>query len=147
MGEAQCGKIKPMSEVCIGAPTDGLWLRVKDRDFDGSVVTIEATMRSPGLEARRLVGHHYARGFEELVDFFADLERGWKGWDGSKTFVSLEGDLALTAIHNGHVWLTIRLRHPTLEEGWDVTTLVRLDPGEQVSRTTAEVRDLLIARP
>ena len=131
-----------MVEVCIGAATDGLCLRVEDRESDGSVVSIEATLRSPGLEARRLVGHHYALGFEELVDFFADLERDWRGWEGSKTFVCLEGDLTLAAIHDGHVWLTIRLRHATLEEGWDVTTLeegwdvttlVRLDPGEQLS--------------
>jgi len=75
-----------MAEVCIGAPTDGLWLRVEDREGGGSVGTIEATLRSPGLEARRLVGHHYARGFEDWVAFFADLERDWKGWDGAKTF-------------------------------------------------------------
>jgi len=142
-----------MIEVCIGLPTEGLWLRVADRqdrsDPDtviGSVVTIEATLRSPGLEARRLVGHHYARGFEELVDFFIEMERDWRGWAGSKTFSSLEGDLTMTAIHDGHIWLTVGLRHLTLVEGWDVTTLLRIDPGEQLSRTAAEVRELLRTR-
>lgn len=41
---------------------------------------VEATLVAPGLRATCLVGPHYADdGFGDLLDFFADLERSWRG--------------------------------------------------------------------
>ncbi|HEY5033123.1 MAG TPA: DUF6228 family protein [Actinomycetes bacterium] len=136
-----------MFEAWIGHPDDGLSLRAEDRDGFGSAVSVVATLRKPGLEARQLVVHHYANGFDELVEFFASLERDWKGWSGSRTFESLEQDLTITATHDGHVQLVVRLRAWTVADGWDASAKLRLDPGEQLSAVVSDLREVLNRHP
>jgi Family of unknown function (DUF6228) len=128
-----------MFEAWVGHPEDGLSLRAEDRDGYGSAVSVEATLRKPGLEARRLVVHHYAKGFDELVEFFESLERDWKGWIGSRTFESLEGDLTITATHDGHVRLAVRLRESTVQDGWDTSARLRLWTRENSSRVSSQI--------
>jgi len=136
-----------MDEAWIGRPADGLCLRPVDRDEHGTATFVEATLQVPGLEARRTVVHHYATGFDDLLAFFADLERDWKGWEGPRVFASLEHDLTLAATHDGHVRLAVQLRESTVPDGWDVSAVLRLDPGEQLSQISAELRAVLAPRP
>ncbi len=48
-----------------------------------------------------------------LGDYFASVEQDWRGWKGEKTWESVEGELSLTAIHDGlgHITLTAELRN------------------------------------
>jgi hypothetical protein len=73
-----------------------------------------------------------------LVDFFTDLERDRRGWDGVRIWESLEGDLRIEARHEyGHVRLRVTLRHSIAEwgsAGWSATADLTVDPGEQLSK-------------
>jgi hypothetical protein len=122
-----------MDEVWIGRPGDGLSLRADDRDGHNAVTSAGAILQVPGLEAHRVVVHHYANGFGDLLHFFDGMARDWKGWDGARVFESLEHDLTLTATHDGHIRLVVRLRESTVPDGWDVTVRLGLDPGEQLT--------------
>jgi len=53
-----------------------------------------------------------ATGLAELFQHFAD---NWRGWQGNKTWASLEGEISITATsdHLGHVFLAVRLREGT----------------------------------
>jgi hypothetical protein len=137
-----------MINAWIGKAGHGLALRAEDRDGYGAALSVDATMQMPGLEARCLVSHHFANGFEELVDFLAGLERDWKGWIGPRTFSSLEGELTLTATHTGRqIDLEVRLRQSTVPGGWDVAAILPLEPGEQLSRVVSDVREALTLHP
>jgi hypothetical protein len=48
---------------------------------------------------------------QNLVLFFKELAKQWKGWHGIKSWQSVEGDLKLDASHDnfGHVFLKIYL--------------------------------------
>jgi len=135
-----------MDLVWVGEPNDGLALRCQERDAKGYPVSIEATLITPGLEARQVVYQHYASGFDDLIDFFAGLEHEWRGWDGAKAFRSLENDLLLEASHDGHVWLVVQLRPSPIDAGWSATATIRLDPGEQLSQLVANLRGSLSRR-
>ena len=102
-----------------------------------------AELQTDGLTARREVAHHYSHGFADLVQFFDDLARDWRGWSGERDFWSLEGDLKLSAAHNGHVQLRVVLSQSTVIDGWRVEANLRLDPGEQLSRVARDLRDVV----
>jgi hypothetical protein len=131
-----------MDEAWIGRPAAGLRFRPVDVEPDGSVASVEALLRTDGLEARRVVVHHYSKGFADLAGFFTEMERDWRGWEGERTFESLEGDLLLSAAHDGHVVLGVALRQSTIPDGWSVRAVLRLEPGEELAGVAAGVRAL-----
>lgn len=133
-----------MGQVWIGVPNDGLALRAGERDTEGHPVSVEATLVTPGLEVSETVWGHYATGFDDLISFFIGLEKQWRGWAGIETFSSVENDLRLEASHDGHVWLQVRFQ--PVGERWSAGATFRLDPGEQLSQTVANLRILLSRR-
>ena len=80
-----------------------LELSAYDRDF------FLATLRSRGATGTARVGAFLSHG---LGDLFADFAENWKGWEGSKRWSSLEGELSLEAHSDtlGHVYVTVVLR-------------------------------------
>jgi Family of unknown function (DUF6228) len=72
------------------------------RGPDGELWSVTATLTSDGLEASRKVTAHYATGLDELIGYLEDLAAHWRGWDGLKEYKSLEGELALSARHDGY---------------------------------------------
>jgi uncharacterized protein DUF6228 len=68
-----------------------------------------ATLRSNRASGMGEVGTFMSSGLADLFEFFAD---NWKGWDGSKLWGSLEGELSIAAHSDrlGHVYLTVKLR-------------------------------------
>ncbi len=62
-----------------------------------------------------------------LSKFFAELAQEWKGWDGSKTWTSLEGEFELKCEHDriGHVITTATLHSSPYGHGW--TGQIRFD--------------------
>jgi hypothetical protein len=112
---------------------------------DGTVRAVEVSVRTPGLAARLQVQSHYAKGFDDLVAFFQGLAASWRGWQGEKAYESLEHDLRLTATHDGHVRLGVQMSRTSGPDGWSATVVLRLDPGEEMTRAADDVAALLVS--
>lgn len=93
-------------------------------------MTLSVTLEGPDLRASRQVYEGYANGFTNLARYFEDLTANWRGWSGSRSYESIEGDLRLDATHDGHVNLRVLLWESTVPGGWRVEGELRLDAGE-----------------
>ena len=97
-----------------------------------------AEFDSPGLSSATQV--YLLGGCDHLDRFWRDLAENWRGWEGTRSWQSLEGDLELsaTSYRLGHVALEVRL-----EEGapfqWRVHGKLSLDAG-QLDRIAAAAR-------
>ncbi|MGB6458119.1 MAG: DUF6228 family protein [Streptosporangiaceae bacterium] len=91
----------------------------------GEIWYVWARLKTAGLDASLRVSAHYATGFDELVDFFRRLAANWRGWQGAQAHESLEHELRLTALHDGHVRLTVYLRQSSLLDGWSAAAVSR----------------------
>jgi Family of unknown function (DUF6228) len=127
----------------VGREADGLRFSDIERGPKGEIWYVWARLRVPYLDASLRVSAHYATSFDELVGFFRGLAADWRGWVGERTYESLERDLRLTATHDGHVRLAVQLRQSSIPDGWSASALVRLDPGEEMSRAARDIADLL----
>jgi hypothetical protein len=69
---------------------------------------------------------------DDLVAFFEELAREWKGWKGVKEWKSVEGDFALsgTADGLGVVALRVTLKSGPYEDDWCVQTVIHVDAGQ-----------------
>lgn len=131
--------------MSIGSPDGRLDLAFSDT-CRGSLV---ATLAGRDLVASHVVRPHYADdGFGDLGAFFADLERSWRGWHGTRSWRSLEGELTITAQHTGsHVTLRIDMRDAALGHGaWAAQMDLTVEAGEQLSSVAADV-GMLVNRP
>jgi hypothetical protein len=139
-----------MDALVFGSEAAGLFM-LSDvvRGDDGEIWSVLATIHVPGVHAEKRVATHYATHFDELIGYVADLAEGWRGWSGTKSYLSLERDLALSAVHDGtaHVRLSITLKGPTLPEVWTVTATVVTDPGAQMLEAAEAASVVLAARP
>jgi hypothetical protein len=94
-----------------------------------------------GSLAARVRFYSYETRELGLGEFFTDLAKHWRGWDGEKTWESLEGDLVLSASHDGlgHVKLTVELRDRfrDIEYGWLARAALLLEAGslDEVARS------------
>ncbi|MEJ7704821.1 MAG: DUF6228 family protein [Geodermatophilaceae bacterium] len=132
-----------MEEVVIGLETAGLRLTPVAPDAHRPVEALTVTISCPGLTASH-TSHEYP-DFTSLARFFAELADNWRGWQGERSYESLEGDFKIRATHNGHVLLHIDLASLSGFAEWHVQVVVQLDPGEQLSRVATEVAELLSA--
>jgi len=123
----------------VGREADGLRFEQLQRGPDGEIWSVVVRLRVPGLDASRLVWSDYANSFDELVAFFNGLASDWRGWQGQRTYESLEHDLRLTATHDAHVQLVAQLA----TDQWTATGVVQLDPGEEMTRAAEDVAALL----
>lgn len=66
-----------------------------------------------------------------LSSFFSDLARDWRGWDGAKTWDSIEGVLRLSATHDGigHVSIRVTLQSSTSPDAWALDATLNIDAG------------------
>lgn len=126
--------------VTIGSQHEHLGLALGDDRSEGLV----ATLVGDGIAASIYV--HSYRGFGDLVEFFTDLERSWRGWPGHRSWSSLESQLSITAHHTGsHVVLRVELWHMDVSRGgeWTACLDLALDAGEDLSSAADDVRSLL----
>ncbi|OOP60390.1 hypothetical protein BMF89_16775 [Arthrobacter sp. SRS-W-1-2016] len=87
-----------MTKVGIGHTQQ---LTLKDVKWSplGELESVVMSVRMQGLTAHRQIAAHYGTGHEELSSFFNDLAEPWSGWQGIKSYRSLERDLQLEATH------------------------------------------------
>ncbi len=132
-----------MEVAAVGREAGGLRFEQVQRGPEGEIWSVVVRLRVPGLDASRRVSAHYATGFDELVAFFNELAADWRGWQGERTYESLEHDLRLTAIHDGHIRLLVQLKETAGLDEWSATGVVQLDPGEEMTRAAEDVAALL----
>jgi hypothetical protein len=124
-------------DLRIGGKDGSLVLR-SDPDCSPYVGYVEVSIGDE-LAVRRDVQQHYASGFSDLARFFESLAADWRGWSGERTWESLEGELAFTATHDGHVRLRIDVRG-SIERDWRVRCDLAVEPGEQLSAAARDAR-------
>jgi hypothetical protein len=78
-----------------------------------------------------------------LAEYFEALAEAWRGWSGERRWESLEGDVALVAVHDGHG--TVRLRATLRTEAfsqhrWNASAELLLDAGglDRVARLVGD---------
>jgi hypothetical protein len=109
-----------------------------------SVWSLEAELVADGLTARTSswLG---PEGIEApLDDFFADLERDWRGWNGQRRWDAMEGGLSLRCTHDGRgtISVAVVLQHLSGVD-WTAEATVAVESGEELSRVVRELRRLL----
>ncbi|MBE1579413.1 DUF6228 family protein [Amycolatopsis roodepoortensis] len=134
-----------MNQTRIGSGHEYLRLTAEAAD-GGPPQSLLAELRLRDLSASVEVSHHYATGFADLAEFFRRHADDWRGWDGVRTWESLEGELKIDASHRyGHVRLRVTLqsfRHDWGNDGWTATGDLTIEPGEELSRAAEEIKTL-----
>lgn len=128
-----------MESVCLGVEYDGLTLRVV-RPVNDGLSWLSATLRASGLHASLdTVTPHYVYAFDDLIAFLDGLARDWRGWSGERVYESLDHDSAWLR-HTTATFVAVTLKHG---DGWRATSTVSVEPGEQMTRVAAGMRELL----
>ena len=97
---------------------------------EGWLEAFSVRLEGPGLFAEAVVGS--ANAGEELVQFFSALASDWRGWEGEKSWVAFEKDLAVSAAttRQGRVSITFSLRRPEHDESWSTKATICCYAGE-----------------
>jgi hypothetical protein len=134
---------RTVDAAMVGRETECLHFEQVERGPDGEIWYVRVRLRVPGLEASLRVSAHYAVGFNDMVAFFRELASGWRGWRGERVYESLEHDLLLTAVHDGHIRLTVQLRPASEPERWSASAVLQIDPGEEMTNAASSVAQLV----
>jgi hypothetical protein len=93
------------------------------------------------LRARR---RFYEIHIDSLPRFLTGLASSWRGWEGERSWKSLESDVELTATHNGRgtIALLVTLRNDVVDSevrsGWTARALLTLDAGTALDQIARE---------
>ncbi len=119
-------------------------LTFSDPAGSGRVVDyLSVRIEGPDLSASRQVYAGWDEGFAGLARYFDSLVESWRGWDGERVFESIEHDLRLSSIHDGHVRIAMLLWEPTEPHGWRVEVALKIDADEQLSSAAREISALV----
>ena len=67
-----------------------------------------------------------------LAEYFEGLAKEWRGWSGERRWESLEGDVALIAVHDGHGTIALRATLRTeafAQHRWSASAELLVDAG------------------
>lgn len=118
---------------------------------DGYVYTIETELHDDGMTASTVaeIDGQYANLECTLPAFVEGLAADWRGWDGVRTWMSMERELALDVRHDrrSRVSLGVTLRAPG--PGWDDTAwsaraVFVLEAGEELAGFAADFSRFLL---
>jgi hypothetical protein len=74
----------------------------------------------------------YEMSLGGLPDYFETLAKDWRGWSGERRWESLEDDVALVAVHDGHGTISVRAHLRTeafAQHRWSASAELLLDAG------------------
>ena len=110
-----------------------------DDPYAGSSFVVE--LHSDGLEAIRYVSM-FNFEWDALANFFSDLASSWRGWEGEKSWESVEHHLRITAVSDslGHCLLTFTLRDGPKYTWKTVVSGFKIDAGEDMAALAREMR-------
>jgi hypothetical protein len=117
------------------------FLELRDPAWDGAEMTaMTATLAADGMHATARV---VLLGGNGLAMLFEEMAAEWRGWDGPKSWESIEGDLAVAADHDGLGQITIRitLRRWESPPEWEAQADLTIDAGEQLTNAARGLRD------
>lgn len=121
---------------------NGRTLRLSNvvREGGGSVASFEATLSVPGGSVSTTVSEFGTW----LHRFFREMADEWRGFEGVKSFASLEGELWIEARHDGvgTIYCQVRLRQPEPPE-WELSAVLDFGAGAQVGAIASELERLL----
>lgn len=113
--------------------------------FDQDSVHYAVETRAPGLTAR--VDEVVAWAWDsDLTTFLDELVADYRGWDGERSWHTMDRDLAVSAVFRsgGYVGLTWTLRPWGSAAGdWSTSVTTWLEAGEQMSSFTSDLRHFL----
>lgn len=113
-----------------GNPSLRLLLLAEPFDADG-YGSFTVTIDSPELSLRHSV---ITMGGDGLSEFIQSVEDDWRGWEGERSWHSLEGGLRIDAKHSGRaVELTVVVRSSYEPDAWELRIPFAVEPGEQLS--------------
>jgi Family of unknown function (DUF6228) len=128
-------------------PADGAWLLHPPSDpwGDGYIIVMPVELHADGLSARQTVELAWQAGGEQpdLVSYFDDLADHWRGWQGDRTWRSLDGSMRIAASHDGqgHVALVGTLMRDSFSaDSWLARVCLTVEAGEQMRSLAADVR-------
>jgi hypothetical protein len=114
------------SSVEIRSSSGRRGLRFHSRDGDYFVASIEGDGPQASVRVWGYTDCHL------LVDLFASIARDWQGWQGERTWASIEGEFRITATTSrlGRVTLKVELAHTDGEDDWRLTVPVFTEAGQ-----------------
>ena len=131
-------------EITAGPWRGSVRLRRPDRPWNDLVLDFQCELTDTGLNAATWVRTLDGDG---IVSWTASLAESFHGWDGVRSWESLEQDLRIDAMHDGlgHVSLRFVIRGPRGYEpgAWEASVMVTLDAGEDMRSLVAELADLV----
>jgi hypothetical protein len=117
-----------------------------DEHGDGDVYFLEVDLEDDGLTVHGWSSLDGQQA-QDLPAFLADLVVRWRGWEGTLTWTSMEGEMTLDATHNGHqvtLGVTVRRPHQTHEpDAWSARVVFLVEPGEQLRTLSREASAVL----
>jgi hypothetical protein len=113
---------------------------------DGYVYTVATELHDDGMTAATIakVDGIFADLATTLSGFTESLAADWQGWDGIRTWQSMERELTIDARHDGrgYVSLGVTLRAPGPDwddTAWSARTVFVLEAGEEMTRLAADL--------
>lgn len=80
------------------------------------------------------------------MGFFNGLSAHWRGWEGIKSYESLERDLQMGARHDGQVRLNVEIFQMSGSREWGLNCELALDPGDELTGAAEEVESYFTPR-
>lgn len=125
-------------------------IRFSDRaHVDADCAHYAVELWAPGLSSRVDGVVAWIRD-ADLASFLDRLVVDFHGWDGARTWQTIDKDLALSAVFRsgGHVGLTWTLRPwRTFPGSWIASVTIWLEAGEQLAAAASDIRDFLEGNP
>ena len=81
--------------------------------------------------------------WDNLDDFFDNLARDFRGWEGERVWVNNHLVVTATFGSGGHVYLSWTLRSGFFPEEWKCTVTNVVEAGEGMTTLAADVREFL----
>ncbi|MFE0135695.1 DUF6228 family protein [Streptomyces sp. NPDC059037] len=115
---------------------------------DGDDPLLDFLVRARGEFVNVEVSVRTWRG-DGLDSFLAELAEDFRGWEGARTWGSLEHDLTLSAEHSpgGYVRLTWGLHDRPPSDEWHFAATTVHAAGEDMRRLAADIRAFLASCP
>ena len=134
-----------MDEVVIGTQGALVVLGLAERnslDDPYAGDRFEVRLRAGDLVVDRWV-FMYRHDWVNLAAFFDDLASSWRGWDGAKTWVSAEHDLAISVTANarGNCTFTFDVRNGPWSSWLARVEGISVDAGEDMGSLARGIDD------
>jgi hypothetical protein len=116
---------------------------------DGHVHGLRVQVGDDGISAE---GSSTFEGLtrENLRDFLVGLDRDFRGWQGVRSWTSMEREMTVEAGHDGRVRLAVTLRRAFRsfeDDAWSARIVLTLEAGEELSRLARNADRVLRPRP